>query len=98
MPESLQGLTTQEQGSILEGLREKLAADTKDSATGYKGEFTEANGIVCVKGTYEVNGSRNESYTFVKDGKVIELGFVYKGEQEKAVRPVIVHAVDKLSL
>lgn len=98
MPESLKGLTTQEQGSILEGLREKLAADTKDSATGYKGEFTEANGIVCVKGTYEVNGSRNESYTFVKDGKVIELGFVYKGEQEKAVRPVIVHAVDKLSL
>ena len=34
----------------------------------------------------------------LKDGKVIELGFVYKGEQEKAVRPVIVHAVDKLSL
>ena len=56
------------------------------------------NGAACVKASYEVNGSRNESYTFVKDGKVIELGFVYKGEQEQAIRPVIAHAVEKLSL
>ena len=35
---------------------------------------------------------------YVKDGKVIELGFVFKGENEKAVRPVIDHAVEKLEL
>ncbi len=56
------------------------------------------NGRDCVKATYEVNGSKNESYTFVKDGKVIELGFVFKGENEKAVRPVIAHAVEKLEM
>ena len=33
-----------------------------------------------------------------KDGKVIELGFVFKGENEKAVRPVIAHAVEKLEM
>ena len=51
-----------------------------------------------MKATYEVNGSKNESYTFVKDGKVIELGFVFKGENEKDVRPVIAHAVEKLEM
>ena len=35
---------------------------------------------------------------YVKDGKVIELGFVFKGENEKAVRPVIAHAVEKLEM
>ena len=83
---------------MLEGLKQKLAADTKDAAKDYKGEFVTLNGRDCVKATYEVNGSKNESYTFVKDGKVIELGFVFKGENEKAVRPVIAHAVEKLEL
>lgn len=98
MPASLSGLTAQEKEAVLEGLCRKLAADTKDAATGYRGVFTEVNGAVCVKATYEVNGSRNESYTFVKDGNVIELGFVFKGEQETAVRPVIQHTVGKLKL
>ncbi len=98
MPENLSGLSPQQQAVVLEGLQKKLAADTKDAATGYRGEFTQVNGAACVKASYEVNGSRNESYTFVKDGKIIELGFVYKGEQEQAIRPVIAHAVEKLSL
>jgi hypothetical protein len=29
---------------------------------------------------------------------VIELGFVFKGENEKAVCPVIAHAVEKLEM
>ena len=98
MPAALAGLSQQEQAGVLEGLKQKLAADTKNSAAGYKGEFTESNGAACVKATYEVNGSQNESYTFVKEGKVVELGFVYKAGQEKAVRPVIQHAVETLKL
>ena len=98
MPESFAGLQQAEKAAVLEGLKQKLAADTKDAAKNYKGEFAVQNGRDCVKATYEVNGSKNESYTFVKDGKVIELGFVFKGENEKAVRPVIDHAVEKLEL
>ena len=98
MPETLAGLQQVEKTAVLEGLKQKLAADTKDTATNYKGEFAVLDGRDCVKATYEVNGSQNESYTFVKDGKVIELGFVYRGENEKAVRQVIGHAVEKLEL
>ena len=98
MPGTLSGLQQAEKTAVLEGLKQKLAADTKDSAKDYKGEFVVISGQDCVKATYEVNGSRNESYTFVKDGKVIELGFVFKGENEKAVRPVIGHAVEKLEI
>ena len=92
------GLQQTEKNAVLEGLKQKLAADTKDAATDYRGECIVVGGRDCVKATYEVNGSRNESYTFVKDGKVIELGFVFKKENEKAVRPVIEHAVEKLAL
>jgi hypothetical protein len=98
MPGTLGGLQQAEKTAVLEGLKQKLAADTKDAATDYKGEFVVVGGRDCVKATYEVNGSRNESYTFVKDGKVIELGFVFKKENEKAVGPVIGHAVEKLEL
>ena len=98
MPATLGGLQQADKTAVLEGLKQKLATDTKDAAANYKGEFAVLNGRDCVKATYEVNGSKNESYTFVKDGKVIELGFVYKGENEKAVRPVIAHAVEKLDL
>ena len=98
MPGTLGGLQQAEKTAVLEGLKQKLAADTKDAATGYKGEFVVVSGRDCVKATYEVNGSKNESYTFVKDGKVVELGFVFKKENEKAVRPVIGHAVEKLEL
>ena len=98
MPGTLSGLQQADKAAVLDGLKQKLAADTKDAAKDYKGEFTVVNGRDCVKATYEVNGSKNESYTFVKDGKVIELGFVFKGENEKAVRPVIEHAVEKLEL
>ena len=51
-----------------------------------------------MKATYEVSGSNNESYTFVKDGKVYELGFVFKPEQEKAIRPVITHVLENLKI
>ena len=71
---------------------------TRKGSRRKKGEFVVVGGRDCVKATYEVNGSKNESYTFMKDGKVIELGFVYKGENEKAVRPVIAHAVEKLEM
>ena len=98
MPQTLGGLQQADKAAVLEGLKQKLAADTKDAAKDYKGEFVTLNGRDCVKATYEVNGSKNESYTFVKDGKVIELGFVFKGENEKAVRPVIAHAVEKLEM
>lgn len=98
VPGTLSGLQQADKAAVLDGLKQKLAADTKDAAKDYKGEFAVVNGRDCVKSTYEVNGSKNESYTFVKDGKVIELGFVFKGENEKAVRPVIEHAVEKLEL
>ena len=98
MPQTLAGLQQPDKAVVLEGLKQKLAADTKDAAKDYKGEFVTLNGRDCVKATYEVNGSKNESYTFVKDGKVIELGFVFKGDNEKAVRPVIAHAVEKLEM
>ena len=98
MPGTLSGLQQADKAAVLEGLKQKLAADTKDEAKNYKGEFAVLGGRDCVKATYEVNGSKNESYTFVKDGKVIELGFVFKGENEKAIRPVIDHAVEKLEL
>ena len=83
---------------MLEGLKQKLAADTKGTAAGYKGEFVTVSGHSCVKATYEVSGSNNESYTFVKDGKVYELGFVFKPEQEKAIRPVITHVLENLKI
>ena len=98
MPATLGGLQQAEKAAVLEGLKQKLAADTKDAAAKYKGEFVVVGGRDCVKATYEVNGSKNESYTFVKDGRVIELGFVYKPENEKAVRPVIEHAVEKFEM
>ena len=98
MPQTLGGLQQADKAAVLEGLKQKLAADTKDAAKDYKGEFVTLNGRDCVKATYEVNGSKNESYTFVNEGKVIELGFVFKGENEKAVRPVIAHAVEKLEM
>ena len=98
MPGTLSGLQQADKAAVLDGLKQKLAGDTKEAAKDYKGEFAVVNGRDCVKATYEVNGSKNESYTFVKDGKVIELGFVFKGENEKAVRPVIDHAVEKLEL
>lgn len=98
MPGTLEALTQSEQKTVLDGLKEKLAADTKNAATGYRGEVAEINGMTCIKATYEVNGSQNESYTFVRENNVIELGFVYKPDQEKAVRPVIAHAVEKLKL
>jgi hypothetical protein len=98
MPGALSGLQQTEKAAVLEGLKRKLATDTKDEAKDYKGEFIVVNGRDCVKATYEVNGSKNESYTFVKDGRVIELGFVFKGENEQAVRPVIGHALDKLEM
>ena len=98
MPGTLSGLQQADKAAVLDGLKQKLAADTQEAAKDYKGEFAVVNGRDCVKATYEVNGSKNESYTFVKDGKVIELGFVFKGENEKAVRPVIDHAVEKLEL
>ena len=98
MPPALDNLQQTEKAAVLEGLKQKLAADTKDAAKDYKGEFVTLNGRDCVKATYEVNGSKNESYTFVKDGKVIELGFVFKGENEKAVRPVITHVLENLKI
>ncbi|HBX74668.1 MAG TPA: hypothetical protein DEG55_00730 [Acidaminococcaceae bacterium] len=98
LPPSLDSLQQAEQTAVLEGLKQKLAADTKGEATGYRGEFITVGGRSCVKGSYEVNGSKNESYTFVRDGQVIELGFVYKPENEKAVRPVITRAIENLQI
>ena len=98
MPGSLRGLQQTEKAAVLERLKQKLAADTKDAAKGYNGEFTVLNGQDCVKATYVVNGSKNESYTFVRGDAVIELGFVFKPENETAVRQVIDHAVEKLQL
>jgi len=98
MPATLSGLTPAGQAAVLEGLRKKLAADTKEAAAGYKGEFITLNGQDCVKATYEVNGSKNESYTFLKDGTVLELGFVFKQDMEKAIRPVMIHATEKLAM
>ncbi|MBP5737266.1 MAG: hypothetical protein J6W55_07455, partial [Acidaminococcaceae bacterium] len=98
MPPALANLQQVEKAAVLEGLKQKLAADTKGAAAGYKGEFFTVGGRSCVKATYEVNGSNNESYTFVKDGKVYELGFVFKPEDEKAIRPVIMHVLDNLQM
>lgn len=98
MPPALDNLQQTEKAAVLEGLKRKLAADTKDTAAGYKGEFVIVGGRGCVKATYEVSGSNNESYTFVKDGKVFELGFVFKPEHEKAVRPVIAHVLENLQI
>ena len=98
MPPALDNLQQTEKAAVLEGLKQKLAADTKGEAAGYKGEFCTAGGRSCVKATYEVGGSNNESYTFVKDGKVLELGFVFKPEHEKAVRPVIMHVLENLQM
>jgi hypothetical protein len=98
MPPALDNLQQTEKTAVLDGLKQKLAADTKGAAAGYKGEFVTAGGHSCVKATYEVSGSNNESYTFVKDGKVYELGFVFKPEHEKAIRPVIVHVLENLQI
>ena len=98
MPPALDNLQQAEKTAVLEGLKQKLAADTKGAATGYQGEFITTGGHGCVKATYQVSGSNNESYTFVKDGKVYELGFVFKPEYEKAVRPVITHVLENLQM
>ncbi len=98
MPPALDNLQQTEKAAVLEGLKQKLAADTKGTAAGYKGGFVTVGGHSCVKATYEVSGSNNESYTFVKDGKVYELGFVFKPEQEKAIRPVITHVLENLQI
>ena len=98
MPPALDNLQQTEKTVVLEGLKQKLAADTKDTAAGYKGEFITVGGRSCVKATYEVSGSNNESYTFVKDGRIFELGFVFKPEHEEAVRPVIVHVLENLQI
>ena len=98
MPPALGNLQQTEKAAVLEGLKQKLAADTKGTAAGYKGEFVTVSGHSCVKATYEVSGSNNESYTFVKDGRVYELGFVFKPEQEKAIRPVITHVLENLKI
>ena len=98
MPPALDNLQQTEKTAVLDGLKQKLSADTKGTATGYKGEFITVGGHSCVKATYEVSGSNNESYTFVKDGKVYELGFVFKQEHEKAIRPVIVHVLENLQI
>ncbi len=98
MPPALDNLQETEKSAVLDGLKQKLAADTKGAAAGYKGEFVTVGGHSCVKATYEVSGSNNESYTFVKDGKVYELGFVFKPEHEKAIRPVIVHVLETLQV
>ncbi|MBQ3367094.1 MAG: hypothetical protein IJG43_10495 [Acidaminococcaceae bacterium] len=98
MPPALDNLQQTEKTAVLDGLKQKLAADTKGAAAGYKGEFVTAGGHSCVKATYEVSGSNNESYTFVKDGKVYELGFVFKPEHEKAIRPVIIHVLENLKI
>ena len=98
MPPALDNLQQTEKTVVLEGLKQKLAADTKDTAAGYKGEFITVGGRSCVKATYEVSGSNNESYTFVKDGRIFELGFVFKPEHEEAVRPVIKHVLENLQM
>ena len=98
MPQALDNLQQAEKTAVLEGLKQKLAADTEGTATGYKGEFVTVGGYSCVKATYGVSGSNNESYTFVKDGKVFELGFVFKPEHEKAIRPVIEHVLENLQI
>ena len=98
MPSALDNLQQTEKAAVLEGLQQKLAADTKGTAAGYKGEFITLGGRSCVKATYEVSGSNNESYTFVKDGRIFELGFVFKPEHEEAVRPVIVHVLENLQI
>ena len=98
MPPALANLQQAEKAAVLEGLKQKLAADTKGAAAGYKGEFFTVGGRSCVKAAYEVNGSNNETYTFVRDGKVYELGFVFKPEDEKAIRPVIMHVLDNLQM
>ena len=98
MPSALESLQETERTAVLEGLKQKLAADTKGAAAGYKGDFVTVGGHSCVKATYEVSGSNNESYTFVKDGKVFELGFVFKPEHEKAIRPVIIHVLENLQI
>ena len=98
MPPALDNLQQTEKTAVLEGLRQKLATDTKGAAAGYKGEFFTAGGSSCVKATYKVNGSNNESYTFARDGRVFELGFVFKPENEKAVRPVIMHVLENLQM
>ena len=98
MPPALDNLQQEEKTAVLEGLKQKLAADTKDTAAGYKGEFITVGGRSCVKATYEVSGSNNESYTFVKDGRIFELGFVFKPEHEEAVRPVIKHVLENLQM
>lgn len=98
MPPALDNLQQTEKAAVLEGLKQKLAADTKGTAADYKGGFVTVGGHSCVKATYEVSGSNNESYTFVKDGKVYELGFVFKPEQEKAIRPVITHVLENLKI
>ena len=98
MPPALDNLQQTEKAAVLEGLQQKLAADTKGTAAGYKGEFITLGGRSCVKATYEVSGSNNESYTFVKDGRIFELGFVFKPEHEEVVRPVIVHVLENLQI
>ena len=98
MPPALDNLQQTEKAAVLEGLQQKLAADTKGTAADYKGELITLGGRSCVKATYEVSGSNNESYTFVKDGRIFELGFVFKPEHEEAVRPVIVHVLENLQI
>ncbi len=98
MPPALDNLQQTEKTAVLEGLKQKLAADTKDTAAGYKGAFITVGGRNCVKAIYEVSGSNNESYTFVKDGRILELGFVFKPEHEETVRPVITHVLENLQM
>lgn len=98
-PESLAGLTKDEQASIVDHLKAKIA----DEANGRKVkktkfDFRNVYGRDALIMDFEDGDSHNRSFIFIQDGKYISFDYIYSEKDKDYAEKVIEQSVKSISL
>lgn len=98
-PKSFSNLTKEEQASITEHLKAKIASEPNGKKVkDMEFRFTNLYGRDCLIMEFEDQGSHSESYIFVQDGKYISFDYIYDDRDKDYARNVIEQSVKSISL
>ena len=99
LPESLSGLTKEEQASIIDHFKAKVASEANGKKVkNMKFKFTTLYGRDCLTMDFEDKDSHNQSYIFVQDGKYISFDYIYTDKDKEYAEKVIEQSVKSISL
>lgn len=98
-PKSLSNLTKEEQSSITERLKAKIASEPDGKKVkDMKFRFTSLYGRDCLIMDFEDQGSHSQSYIFIQDGKYISFDYIYDDKDKDYAEKVIEQSVKSISL